>query len=116
VFHKLILSIELDCSPASVDAMFSAMWEQGLDTDEPGQIQSPLWAAKLDAAALLDKSQDPAVKARLQAHTQQAYDSGAFGSPTRLVGEEIFFGKDRWREVEEEIVRASSLSAVHSAG
>jgi 2-hydroxychromene-2-carboxylate isomerase len=28
---------------------------------------------------------------------------GTFGSPTFFVGDEIFFGKDRLREVEEEI-------------
>jgi 2-hydroxychromene-2-carboxylate isomerase len=42
------------------------------------------------------------------ANTQAAYDAGAFGSPSFLVGDELFFGKDRLREVEEEIVRAQA--------
>ncbi len=98
----------LDCQTQYVNAMFSAMWEQGLDMDDVGQIQTVLKAAYLDAGALLEKSQDPVVKARLLANTQQAFESGAFGSPTILVDGEIYFGKDRLREVEEEIVRASS--------
>jgi 2-hydroxychromene-2-carboxylate isomerase len=32
-------------------------------------------------------------------------DRGTFGSPTFFVGNEIFFGKDRLRDVEEEILR-----------
>jgi 2-hydroxychromene-2-carboxylate isomerase len=32
---------------------------------------------------------------------------GAFGSPTFLVGEEMFFGKDQLRDVEEAIVAAA---------
>ncbi len=108
IMRGAVAAMELGCAARYVDAMFDAMWEQGLNMDDPGQIQSVLQAAKLDAAALLEKSQDPAIKAGLLANTQQAYDSGAFGSPSFLVGNEIFFGKDRLREVEEEIVRASS--------
>lgn len=39
------------------------------------------------------------------ANTQAAHDRGAFGAPTFFVRDEVFFGKDRLREVEEEIVR-----------
>jgi 2-hydroxychromene-2-carboxylate isomerase len=38
-------------------------------------------------------------------NTQAAFDRGAFGSPTFLVGDQLFFGKDRLRDVEDEIVR-----------
>ena len=31
---------------------------------------------------------------------------GVFGSPSFLVGDELFFGKDRLRDVEEEIAAA----------
>jgi 2-hydroxychromene-2-carboxylate isomerase len=31
-------------------------------------------------------------------------ERGAFGSPTFFVGDEIFFGKDRLRDVEERIL------------
>jgi 2-hydroxychromene-2-carboxylate isomerase len=33
---------------------------------------------------------------------------GVFGSPSFLVGEELFFGKDRLRDVEEEIAAQPS--------
>jgi 2-hydroxychromene-2-carboxylate isomerase len=53
--------------------------------------------------ALLERAQAPDVKAALIANTEDAVARGAFGIPTFFVGEEIFFGKDRLRDVEEAI-------------
>jgi len=108
IMRGAVAAQSLGCFAPYVDAVFAAMWEDGRNMDDPGEIEAVLKAAGLDAAALLEKSQDPAVKARLQANTQRAYERGAFGSPTFFVGDEIYFGKDRLRDVEEEIVRASS--------
>lgn len=108
IMRGALAAMELGCAGQYVDAVFSAMWEQGRNMDDLGQIQAVLQAAGLDAGALLETSQDAAVKARLLANTQQAHDSGAFGSPSFLVGGELYFGKDRLRDVEEEIVRASA--------
>jgi 2-hydroxychromene-2-carboxylate isomerase len=71
--------------------------------DEPAVIAAELTAAGLDASALMAKSQEADVKGRLLANTQDAHARGAFGSPTFFVGDEIFFGKDRLRDVEEEV-------------
>ena len=51
---------------------------------------------------------DPDVKQRLISNTEQSVARGTFGSPTFLVGSEIYFGKDRLRDVEEEILRAAA--------
>jgi 2-hydroxychromene-2-carboxylate isomerase len=48
-------------------------------------------------------TQDPEIKAKLIANTEEAVAHGVFGSPSFLVGEELFFGKDRLRDVEEEL-------------
>ena len=48
-------------------------------------------------------AQDPEVKERLLANTQRSVERGAFGSPTFFVDDEIFFGKDRLRDVEDSI-------------
>jgi 2-hydroxychromene-2-carboxylate isomerase len=50
------------------------------------------------------KSTKDDVKKKLIENTSNAVARGSFGSPTFYVGDEIFFGKDRLREVEEEIV------------
>jgi len=44
------------------------------------------------------------VKQELIANTEVAVAAGAFGSPTFLVGDELYFGKDRLRDVEEALV------------
>ena len=90
---------------AYVEAVYAGMWEQGLNLSEDAVIQGVLEAAGLDAMALLAAAQDAEVKAQLLDNTQRSYDRGAFGSPSFFVGEELFFGKDRLRDVEEEIGR-----------
>ena len=40
-------------------------------------------------------------------NTEATVARGTFGSPTFFVGDEIFFGKDRLGDVEDEIVRSS---------
>ncbi|GAA5234463.1 2-hydroxychromene-2-carboxylate isomerase [Verticiella sediminum] len=88
-----------------VEAVYAAMWERGLDMAQPEVIAGVLKEAGLDAEALLAGAQDAEVKAELLANTQAAVEQGTFGSPTFFVDDEIYFGKDRLREVEDEIVR-----------
>jgi 2-hydroxychromene-2-carboxylate isomerase len=88
-----------------VNAVFSHMWEQELKMDEPEIIRTALSASGLDAGKLMARSQDADVKAELISNTERAFQRGAFGSPTFFVGDEIFFGKDRLRDVEDEIAR-----------
>ncbi len=43
------------------------------------------------------------MKAELVANTERAVERGVFGIPTFFVGDEMFFGKDRLGQVEEEL-------------
>jgi 2-hydroxychromene-2-carboxylate isomerase len=86
-----------------VDAVFRHMWEEGLKMDDPQVIRAALDQSGLDGARVLARIQDQEVKDRLLKTTEASVARGTFGSPTFFVGEEIFFGKDRLRDVEEEI-------------
>ena len=86
-----------------IEAGLKAMWEDGLKMDDPAVYVEAMNAAGLDGAALLEATQDPDVKAKLVANTEAAVARGAFGIPTFYVGEEMFFGKDRLGQVEEEV-------------
>jgi 2-hydroxychromene-2-carboxylate isomerase len=88
---------------AYVDAVYSAMWEQGLKMDDPEVITAALTAAGLDAAALVAGTEDPEVKQALMDNTNTAFEAGAFGSPSFLIDGQLYFGKDRLRDVEEAI-------------
>ena len=59
-----------------------------------------------DAAALMAGTDDPEVKQTLLDNTTKAFEAGAFGSPSFLVDGELYFGKDRLRDVEEAIAAA----------
>lgn len=106
VMRGAVAAQTLGCFERYVDAVFAAMWERGLKMDDPAVVGPVLAEAGLDAAALRQAAQQPDVKARLMANTQQAHERGAFGSPTFFVGDAMYFGKDRLREVEEEIAAA----------
>ena len=88
-----------------VDEVFRHMWAEPKKMDDPDVVRTALTQSGLDAARLLARVQEPAVKDRLLKHTEASVARGTFGSPTFFVGEEIFFGKDRLRDVEEEILR-----------
>ena len=91
-----------------VDEVFRHMWAEPKKMDDPEVVRAALEQSGLNAAALLARTQEPAVKDRLLKNTEASVARGAFGSPTFFVGSEIFFGKDRLRDVEEEIVRAKT--------
>ena len=86
-----------------VDAVYQAMWVKGLKMDDPAVIETALTVVGLPAAELMALTQDPEVKAELIANTEDAVAHGVFGSPSFLVGDELFFGKDKLRDVEEEV-------------
>lgn len=87
-----------------VNAVFHHMWEAPKKLDEPDVLRDALTASGLDAEAVLARTRDPAVKGRLIANTEMSVSRGAFGSPTFFVGDAIYFGKDRLRDVEEAIM------------
>jgi 2-hydroxychromene-2-carboxylate isomerase len=91
-----------------VDEMFRHMWAKPKKMDDPEVVRSALEESGFNAASLLARTQEPEVKDRLLANTQASVARGTFGAPTFFVGDEIFFGKDRLRDVEDEIVRANA--------
>jgi 2-hydroxychromene-2-carboxylate isomerase len=89
-----------------VDAVFHHMWEAPKKMDDPEVIRSALLESGLDADRLIAAAQTPEVKQGLMTNTEQAAARGVFGSPSFFVGEELFFGKDRLGEVEDEVRHA----------
>ena len=109
IMRLAVAAQALGCGPQVIEAMYSAMWEQARNMDDPNEITAVLNNAGLDGASLLAKAQEPETKACLAANTQSAFERGAFGSPSFFVGNELFFGKDRLREVEEEIIKQKDV-------
>jgi 2-hydroxychromene-2-carboxylate isomerase len=99
---------KLGCLERYVDGVYAAMWEDGKNMHDPAVIAATLTAGGLDVEKIFALSQDPEVKNVLLQNTQSAHDRGAFGSPSFLVGKDLWFGKDRLRDVEEEVARVAS--------
>jgi 2-hydroxychromene-2-carboxylate isomerase len=91
--------------PRYVEAVNRAMWEEGLKMDDPEVIATFLSANGFDGPALLARTQEEAIKAKLVANTESAAARGVFGIPTFFVGDEMFFGKDRLDQVIEELAK-----------
>jgi 2-hydroxychromene-2-carboxylate isomerase len=92
-------------------AAYHHMWEEPKKMDDPKVLREALISSGLDADKLMARSQEPEVKNRLLELTQNAVDRGAFGSPSFFVCNELFFGKDQLRDVEEEIVAQKAKAA-----
>lgn len=75
-------------------ALYSAAWGQGRGIETPEQVGAVLTDAGFDARALLERAQLPEVKDRVRKNTEAALAQGAFGVPSVLVDDEMFWGVD----------------------
>lgn len=101
---RMAVAAQMDAAlPAYLDAVFHHMWVEPKKLDDPDVVRTALAESGLDAGRLLARAQENEVKQRLIANTEDAVARGAFGIPTFFVGSEIFFGKDRLRDVEDAI-------------
>ena len=91
------------CFERYVELVFRNMWSEPKKLDDP-EVARAVLGENLDAARLLERAQSPEVKQELVRNTEASVARGTFGSPTFFVGEEMFFGKDQLRDVEEEYV------------
>jgi 2-hydroxychromene-2-carboxylate isomerase len=89
-----------------VDEMFRDMWAEPKKMDDPQVWRTELDGADLPTESILELIETPKVKEQLLENTRRSVDRGTFGSPTFYVGDEIFFGKDRLRDVEELIMQS----------
>jgi 2-hydroxychromene-2-carboxylate isomerase len=87
-----------------VDEIYRHMWSEPKKLDDPAVLRAALLESGLDAERFAALVQDADVKARLLDNTERSVQRGTFGSPTFFVGDEIFFGKDRLRDVQEMIL------------
>ncbi len=108
IMRGAVAAQKLGVFEAYVEQVMGDMWERGRKMDDPAVIGATLTEGGLPADDLIALSRSDEVKAVLMANTEQACARGAFGIPTFFVGDEIFFGKDRLRDVEAELARQAA--------
>lgn len=78
-----------------VDAVYRAIWVEGLDMGDPATAAGALQRAGFDPERILALAADPAVKDALKAATHEAVSRGVFGAPTFFVHGQMYWGQDR---------------------
>jgi 2-hydroxychromene-2-carboxylate isomerase len=96
---RLVLVDEKKAAAVAL-AGFRAMWADDQDLTQDDVLRQIAAAGGLDPATALSAIENPEVKERLRANTDEAVARGAFGAPTMLVGDELFWGNDRLHFVE----------------
>jgi 2-hydroxychromene-2-carboxylate isomerase len=89
-----------------VDEMYRHMWAEPKKMDDPEVFRAALREGGFETDRLLELIAGKEVKDQLLENTNRSVERGTFGSPTFYVGDEIFFGKDRLRDVEEMIIQS----------
>jgi 2-hydroxychromene-2-carboxylate isomerase len=86
-------------------ALFNAFWSEGLDVNDRAVLAGRLDAAGLDGKAILKTADEPSYREQLEKNTALAAERGVFGSPTFIIGDDLFFGNDRLAFLEEHLRR-----------
>ncbi len=86
-----------------IDYFLPYAWEQGANLADPEIVTGLLEQSDFDAAAMLGRIQSDEIKQRLMDNTSAAVERGAFGIPTIYINGEMYFGKERLGQIEEQL-------------
>ncbi len=81
------------------DPMYRARWAEPADPSDRALLHRLLVEAGLDADAALERADSSELEDRLERDTDEAIARGVFGVPTIFVGDEMFWGNDRFELV-----------------
>ena len=91
-------------APAQVEpatlALYRAYFVDGHNIADPEVSADVVAGLGIDRGAALAATNDQAMKDRLRNETQAAIERGVFGSPTVFIGDEQFWGVDRFDQIE----------------
>jgi len=96
-----VFAAQTDFYQRYIAAMFTCMWGSPRKMDELDVFTQALHEFELPAQDIRAGIQDARIKQARIESTETAVQRGAFGSPTFFVGDEIYFGKEKLRDIEE---------------
>lgn len=77
-----------------IEVLWKAGWQDRIDMAEPDELLKALRDQGLPADELYEKSFTREAKVELKANIQEAINSGVFGVPSFVAGNELFWGND----------------------
>jgi mannose-6-phosphate isomerase-like protein (cupin superfamily) len=104
IMRGAIVAQRLGVFECYVREIYRHMWAAPKKLDDPAVWRAALGESGFDAERFAELVQNAEVKQQLLDNTTRSVERGTFGAPTFFVGDEIFFGKDRLRDVEEAIL------------
>ncbi|MFG1416901.1 2-hydroxychromene-2-carboxylate isomerase [Xanthobacter sp. V0B-10] len=109
---RLICAAQMEgLDPAElIGACLSAVWARDIQISERANLIRLADGVGLDGARLATLSDTVEAAERVERSTAEAIEAGVFGSPTYVVGGELYFGQDRLDFV------AEKLKALKSGG
>lgn len=81
--------------------IFEGMWKEALNVNDPTILATLLTKGGYSPDNILTLAEDPEVKEKLKATTDEAIKRGVFGAPTFFVRGQMYFGQDRLDFVKE---------------
>lgn len=81
--------------PEFVQAAYAAWFQRKMDPGSLETLASILRGLNRDAEACIEKAESPSVIGLYKERTDTARALGVFGSPSFVVGQEVFWGDDR---------------------
>jgi len=100
---RMLVALETAKRAEFIELLLPPIWEDGLDVTDADTLGKILQDGGFDAAALFAKTQDAAIKQALIDNTENAVARGAFGIPTMYVDGEMYFGKERLGQIDEQL-------------
>jgi 2-hydroxychromene-2-carboxylate isomerase len=105
--QALRLIIAAGSTRRSIEAVFAAIFQHGLDAADPKVIERLATELRInDPQSALN---EPNVKQQLRQNTERAITQGIFGVPTFLIGDELFWGHDSFEMVLDYLLDASAF-------
>jgi 2-hydroxychromene-2-carboxylate isomerase len=92
-------------APETARHIYGAAWTQDKDIGDAEVLTEVLDAAGFDGTALLEGTQQQAIKQALKDNTAAAIEAGACGAPTFTLGNELWWGQDRLGLVQAALAR-----------
>ena len=83
-----------------VHTLYGAYWGRGLDLSTPESLAALPWPAPIDGAALATAAAGTEAAELLKREMDAALAAGVFGSPTVVVDGEMFWGVDKFEQLE----------------
>jgi len=102
LLRATLAAAELGQADAAVSAIFGAYWGSGAPLSTAEDVVTVLNGAGVNGPDLLARIDAAELDTALDDATGEAASRGVFGAPTIYVGDEMFFGNDRF-----EFIRAS---------